>query len=145
MADNPKTRFLESLLNQEQSLSSLEFQEYRTMLEQKLATAERKLKSRRRITVGMWIFTAALFFAGLLMSSHLVPIGVRPVGATLFMLASGMFYLSLLRLFMYLAFERRTAEVVRNESRDALLMELTRKVDAIAQRLNGTEGGLSAK
>ena len=106
------------------------------MLEQKLVAAERKAKNRWRMTVGMWITTAALFFVGFIMGTHVFPEGIRPVGATLMGLGALFFYLSLLRLFMYLAFERGAPEKVRNESRDAVLMELTRKVDAIAQRLD---------
>ena len=105
------------------------------MLEQKLATAERKAKNRWRITIGMWIATATLFIVGLLLATQLFPVAVHPVGAMLMGLGSVFFYLSLLRLFMYLAFERGAPEKVRNESRDAVLMELSRKVDAIAQRL----------
>ena len=115
------------------------------MLEKKLAGAERKIRNRRMITTGMWIATAICFFTGLGLSSHLVPVGLRPMGTTLMMLSYGLFYLSLLRLFMYLAFERRTADTVRNETRDALLMELTRKIDAISQRLDALNGGLPAK
>jgi hypothetical protein len=132
---NPKQQFLTSLLAQDQSLSSPEYQEYRAMLEQKLATAERKAKNRWRMTVGMWAATATLFIAGLLLATQLFPVAVHPVGAMLMGLGSVFFYLSLLRLFMYLAFERGAPEKVRNESRDAVLMELSRKVDAIAQRL----------
>jgi hypothetical protein len=50
-------------------------------------------------------------------------------------LGAALFYLSLLRLFTYLAIERGATEKVRNESRDTVLMELGRKVEAIAQRL----------
>jgi hypothetical protein len=138
MADkNPKQQFLTSLLAQDQSLSSPDYQEYRAMLEQKLSAAERKAKNRWRITVGMWVTTATLFVVGFVMGTHVFPVGVRPVGATLMGLGALFFYLSLLRLFMYLAFERGAPEKVRNEARDAVLMDLSRKVDAIAQRLGG--------
>lgn len=141
MAENPKQRFLSALLAQEKPLLSPDYQEYRTMLEHKLVTAERKARNRWRITVGMWVVTAALFVVGFVMGTHVFPVGVRPVGATLMGLGAVFFYLSLLRLFMYLAFERGAPEKVRNEARDAVLMELSRKVDAIAQRLEAVKPG----
>jgi hypothetical protein len=57
------------------------------------------------------------------------------MGVTLIFLGWGLFWLSMLRLFMYLAFERRQADVARSEARDAIILELTRKVDALAQHL----------
>jgi hypothetical protein len=141
MPDNPKSRFLSSLLSQEQSLSSPDYQEYRVMLEQKLSAAERKAKNRWRITVGMWIATAILLVAAFATMSPLMPINIRPVGGMLLLIGNVLFYLSLLRLFLYLAFERRAPEAIRNESRDAILMELSRKVEAIAQRLDALPPG----
>jgi len=135
MAENPKQRFLSSLLAQDKPFSSTDYQEYRVMLDQKLNAAERKAKNRWRITVGMWIATVVLFLVGWIMSTQAFPPQIRPFGPALMGLGSVMFYLSLLRLFMYLAFERRVPEQIRNESRDAILMELMRKVDALAARI----------
>src|SRR5690348_4617348 len=105
MAENPKQRFLSSLLAQDQAFSSTpDYQEYRVMLDQKLNAAERKAKNRWRITVGMWILTAVLFFGGFLLATQPFPAEVRPIGAMIMGVGSLMFYLSLLRLFIYLAF-----------------------------------------
>ena len=148
MADPTKQKFLSALLAQDQSLSSPEYQEYRAMLERNLAAAERKLINRRRITIGMWIATVALLLAAFSYPIfHPLP---RPDGGqydapidklwenaseVLALVGNVLLFATVLRTFVYLVFERRAPEQVRNESRDAVLMELSRKVDAIAQRL----------
>jgi hypothetical protein len=151
MADptKPKQKFLGALLAQDQSLSSPEYQEYRAMLERNLVAAERKLVNNRRITIGMWIATGVLMLAVFSYPVfHPLP---RPDGGqydapfdklwentseVLALVANVLLFATVLRTFLYLVFERRVPEQVRNESRDAVLMELSRKVDAIAQRLD---------
>jgi hypothetical protein len=148
MADPTKQKFLGALLAQDQSLSSPEYQEYRAMLERNLVAAERKLANRRRITIGLWIAVVVFLLATFSYPVfHPLP---RPDGGQynapidkLWENASEVFglignvllFVAVLRTFIYLVFERRVPEQVRNESRDAVLMELSRKVDAIAQRL----------
>jgi hypothetical protein len=148
MVEKAKTQFLSALLAQDQSLSSPEYQEYRTMLERNLVAAERKLANRRRLTIGLWIAAVIVLLAAFSYPVfHPLP---RPDGGQydsqidklwensseiLALIGNVLLFAAVLRTFIYLVFERRVPEQVRNESRDAVLMELTRKVDAIAQRL----------
>lgn len=60
------------------------------------------------------------------------PAELRPFGATLVVVGIVLFYLALLRLIIHVAFERYAFDSVRNEYRDAMLLELTRKVDALS-------------
>jgi hypothetical protein len=135
MSDDAKSSFLNALVGQEPAGAATHYKEYRAMLDAKLTAAERKVKSRWRWTLGMWVVTAVLFLGGAVAASGVVPIQIRPMGMSAMLLGYGLFYLSLLRLFMFLVFERRIPETVRNESRDAILLELSRKVDALGQHL----------
>ena len=134
MSNQPKDQFLSALLQQDQPLSLPVYQEYRAMLEQNLAAAVLKERFARRLTSAMWIAVFALVIVGVL-GMFSLPITWKPIAVSLFMLGYGLFWLALLRLAMYLIFERRALDMARTEVREAMLLELTRRVDAIAQRL----------
>ena len=104
------------------------------MLEEKLTKADRKERTARRWTWGMWI---AVFALGLLgaVGTAVVPIEVKPFATSFIVLAYGLFWLALLRLGIYLVFERRALDVARADVRDAMILELSRQVGAIARRL----------
>jgi hypothetical protein len=138
MRETPHDRFLSALLRQEQPLSLPVYEEYRAVLELELAKATRKEKRARRWTCGMWIGVLALGFCGVL-GQALLPIDVKPFGATLLLLAYGLFWLAVLRLGIYLAFERRALDVARADIRDATILELSRQVEAIARRLDASK------
>jgi hypothetical protein len=135
MSETPQDRFLSALLQQDQPLSLPVYKEYRAVLEEKLSKAERKERRARRWTYAMWIavFALGLFSA---IGHAIVPIEVKPFAMTLIMLAYGLFWLALLRLGIYLAFERRALDVARADIRDATILELSRQVEAIARRLD---------
>lgn len=131
---NPKQAFLNSLLNADPKISEQAFQEYQIMLEKKLSDAEKKFRRRRQLTKWLWIATA-----GILIPSYAVataaPVSIRPFGATFVIIGIVLFYLSLFRLVIHLLFERYAFDSARNEYRDAMLLELTRKVDALATQV----------
>ena len=104
------------------------------MLEQQLSVAEKKFRRGRRWTKGLWIATAATLIPGYLAASA-APMAIRPFGATVLVIGIGLFYLSLLRLIIHVLFERYAFESAHNEFRDATLLELTRKVDALTGQL----------
>jgi hypothetical protein len=135
MSETPQDRFLSALLQQDQPFSLPVYQEYRAMLEEKLSKAERKERRARRWTYGMWIAVFALGIFGAI-GHAMVSTEVKPFAATLLMLAYGLFWLALLRLGIYLAFERRALDVARADVRDATILELSRQVEAIARRLD---------
>jgi hypothetical protein len=135
MSETPRDRFLSALLQQDQPLFLPVYKEYRAMLEEKLANAERKERRARRWTYAMWIVVFALGFLGAI-GHAVVPIEVKPFATTLIMVAYGLFWLALLRLGIYLAFERRALDVARADVRDATILELSRQVQAIARRLD---------
>ena len=60
MTDDPKNRFQESLLSQEQPFSSTRYQEYQAMLEQKLIAAEQSIR-RSHIETAIIFGTAVAF------------------------------------------------------------------------------------
>jgi len=126
----PKQAFLNSLLQTDAAISEQNFQEYRTMLEQKLNDAARKFRRRRQWTWGIWIATAATFIPGYLVAKA-GPVAIQPFGGTFVVIGIVLFYLAVLRLIVHVAFERYAFDSARNEYRDAMLMELTRKVDAL--------------
>ena len=135
MSETPQDRFLSALLQQDQPFSLPVYQEYRAMLEEKLSKAERKERRARRWTYGMWIAVFAMGLFGAI-GHAMLSTEVKPFAATLLMLAYGLFWLALLRLGIYLAFERRALDVARPEVRDATILELSRQVEAIARRLD---------
>jgi len=135
MSETPRDRFLSALLQQDQPLSLPVYQEYRAMLEAKLSKAERKERRARRWTYGMWSAVFALGLFGVI-GHAVVPIEFKPMAMTLIVLAYGLFWLALLRLGIYLAFERRALDVARADVRDAMILELSRQVEAIARRLD---------
>jgi hypothetical protein len=135
MSETPQDRFLSALLQQDQPFSLPVYQEYRAMLEEKLSKAERKERRARRWTYGMWIAVFALGLFGAIGHAMVAP-EVKPFARTLVMLAYGLFWLALLRLGIYLAFERRALDVARADVRDAMILELSRQVEAIARRLD---------
>lgn len=135
MSETPQDRFLTALLQQDQPLSLPVYKEYRAMLEEKLSKAERKERRARRWTYVMWIVVFALVLFEVIAHS-IVPIQVKPFADTLNLLALGLFWLALLRLGIYLAFERRALDVARADVRDATILELSRQVEAIARRLD---------
>jgi hypothetical protein len=54
-----------------------------------------------------------------------------------------LFIYGLFRGLWYFAVERRGPQIVKQEIQDAMLLELTRKVDALAQRLEGVRPSAS--
>ncbi|MBI3862621.1 MAG: hypothetical protein HY290_12080 [Planctomycetia bacterium] len=135
MADqNPKQAFLNSLLKTDPGISEQAFQEYQIMLEQKLSTAEKKFRRRRQWTKWMWIATVAVFIPGFAIATAAPP-EIRPFGATFVVVGIVLFYLALLRLIIHVFFERYAFDSARNEYRDAMLLELTRKVDTLATQM----------
>jgi hypothetical protein len=141
MSNDSKLQFLTSLLSQEQPLSSATYEEYRTMLTKKLEAAETKARTARRVTVGVWIAVAicgALGGAiGIWGNSHPLPQPVIAAGFVAIVAYNVLFIYGLFRGLWYFAVERRSPQIVKQEIQDALLLELTRKVDALAQRLDG--------
>jgi hypothetical protein len=135
MSETPHDRFLSALLQQDQPLSLPVYKEYRAMLEENLSKAERKERRARRWTYGMWIAVLALGLSGVI-GHAIAPIEVKPFATTLIILGYGLFWLALLRLGFYLAFERRALDVARADIRDATILELSRQVEAIARRLD---------
>jgi hypothetical protein len=135
MSETPQDRFLSALLQQDQPFALPVYQEYRAMLEEKLSKAERKERRARRWTYGMWIAVFALGLFGAIGHAMVSP-EVKPFAMSLVMLAYGLFWLALLRLGIYLAFERRALDVARADVRDAAILELSRQVEAIARRLD---------
>ena len=131
---DPRRTFLESLLRDDPAESQDQFQEYRIMLEQKLNQAERSFRTRRRFTIGLWVGIAALVVLGIAVSA----IGgsqLRPIGLSFVMLAYGLGFLGLLRLAMYVFVDRYRVEQVRDEARDAALLDLSRRVEALTSAL----------
>jgi hypothetical protein len=128
---DPKKAFLNSLLQTDAGISEVAFQEYRTMLEEKLNAAEKKFRRRRSWTKGIWIATAAILVPGY-MAATAAPVSIRPFGATFVVIGIVLFYLALLRLLVHVFFDRYAFDSARNEYRDAMLLELTRKVDTLA-------------
>jgi hypothetical protein len=138
MSETPQDRFLSALLQQDQPLSLSVYKEYRAMLEEKLSKAERKERRARRWTYGMWVVVFTLGLCGAI-GHAVLPIEVKPFAMSLIMLAHGLFWLALLRLAIYLAFERRALDVARGDLRDAMILELSRQVQAIARRLDDSK------
>jgi hypothetical protein len=135
MSETPQDRFLSALLQQDQPFSLPVYKEYRAVLEEELSKAERKERRARRWTYGMWIAVFAMGLFGAV-GHAILAVELKPFAATLIMLACGLFWLALLRLGIYLAFERRALDVARADVRDATILELSRQVEAIARRLD---------
>jgi len=131
-----KQAFLHSLLETDPPVSEQAFREYRTMLEQKLSGAEKKFRRGRTWTKWMWIATVALVVPGYVVAaSTAVPVVVRPFGGTVLVIGIGLFYLSVLRTIVHIVFERYAFESAHNEFRDAALLELMRKVEALEKHV----------
>jgi len=131
---DPRRTFLESLLRDDPAESHDQFQEYRIMLENKLQKAERSFRTRRRFTIGLWVGIASLVLLGALVAAIGGPT-MRPVGLSFVMIAYGLGYLGLLRLVMYVFVDRYRVERVRDEARDAALLDLSRRVEALTSAL----------
>jgi len=131
---DPRRSFLESLLRDDPAESQDQFQEYRIMLEKKLNQAERSFRTRRRFTVGLWIGIGALALLGGLVAAIGGP-AMRPVGLSLVMIAQGLGFVGLLRLAMFIFVDRYRVEQVRDEARDAALLDLSRRVEALTSAL----------
>ena len=132
-----KSRFLDSLLSQEQPVSSSVYQEYQAMLEQKLNAAERKIR-RSRIETAT-IFGAAILCGAIGWFAETLPLPDSLYSLRLCLGCIGLSgivfaYWGCFRLFRYFVIDRRAVDLARDESRDAVMLELTRKVDALAQR-----------
>ena len=131
---DPRRTFLESLLRDDPAESHDQFQEYRSMLEKKLEKAERSFRTRRRFTIGLWIGIATLVLIGALVAAIGGPT-MRPVGVSFVMVAYGLSYLGLLRLVMFIFVDRYRVERVRDEARDAAMLDLSRRVEALTNVL----------
>lgn len=131
---DPRRTFLESLLRDDPAESHDQFQEYRIMLENKLQKAERSFRTRRRFTIGLWVGIASLVLLGFLVAAIGGPT-LRPVGMSFVLIAYGLGYLGLLRLVMYVFVDRYRVERVRDEARDAALLDLSRRVEALTSAL----------
>jgi hypothetical protein len=131
---DPRRTFLESLLRDDPAESEDQFQEYRSMLEKKLIQAERSYRTRRRFTIGLWVGIASLVLLGFLVAVIGGP-PLRPAGLSLVMVAYGLGYLGLLRLVMFVFVDRYRVERVRDEARDAALLDLSRRVEALSTAL----------
>lgn len=129
---DPRTTFLESLLRDDPAESLDNFKEYRVMLNSKLETAERRFRTRRRATIGIWVIIATLVFLGVVVAAVGGNTG-RPIGMSFIMVAYFLGYLGVLRLLMYVFVDRYRRESVRDEVRDATLLELSRRVELLSQ------------
>lgn len=139
MSNDPKQQFLNSLLSQEQPLSSAMYQEYQAMLMKKLEAAEAKRQVARRMTVGVWVAMAicgvVAAVIGTLDNSRPLPQAVNVIGFVAVVASMVLFYYGLFRAVWYVAVERRGPQMVQQEIQHTMLLELTRKVDALTQRL----------
>lgn len=139
MSNDPKQEFLDSLLSQEQPLSSTTYEVYRAMLTKKLAAAEEKVRVARRVTIGVWVAAAVFGMVaaaiGTLDNSHALPQPVIVAGVVAMVGFMVLFYYGLFRVLWYFAVERRGPQMVQREIQHTMLLELTRKVDALGERL----------
>lgn len=139
MSNDAKQEFLNSLLSQEQPLSSGIYEEYRIMLTKKLAVAQAQVRTARRVTVGVWL--AALLCGalgagiGITGNTRSLPQAVLTIGFVAIVAYNILFLYGLFRLVWYFAVERRGPQIVQQEIQEGMLLELTRKVDALAQRI----------
>ena len=130
-----KQQFLHALVNGSDANQSL-FEEYRSVLEEKLLLAEQRQRRGRFLTKVMWTVTGCLALAGLLLHLPGLSLSAPPAGLLLIGLAVLMALLSLLRTILYFGWDGRAMHQLRDERRDCLLMELERQVRTIGQRLD---------
>ena len=144
MSDNSKSRFLNSLLDQEQILQSPHYEEYRSMLEKQLSQVEQQLRRQRLEIVGIVVIgliCGAIGYLGenprlLLGEGRNLPDRIRLVMGCIGLAGFVTQFWFWFRLGKYLLVDRGARHQVQQESSQAILLELTRKVDALAQRVD---------
>ena len=134
---DPRTEFVQSLLKQDRSVTEAQYKEYRQMLDHKIAQAARREKSSRIATWIVWSMVVVCWGG----PSVLLPLlngGAHPalqsVAITAVFLGGVFFWYGVFRLFRYVLWDRRNLADVQQESRDAVLLELQRKVDELSER-----------
>jgi hypothetical protein len=139
MSHDLKQKFLDSLLSQDQPLSSTTYEEYRTMLSTRLAAAEAKVRFAGRVTIAIWIAAAICGATALMIgrwdNAGPIPQAVQMLGFGAMVCFMVLFYYGLFRAAWYYAVERRGPQLVQQEIQSTMLQELTRKVDALASQV----------
>lgn len=139
-AHEPRQQFLEALLSADVPETDNRYQEYRAMLETKLQQALRAEAFGRqwiRIVLGV---SVVLILLGMSMTQfrdtmrNLSPFWVNLWVAGMVTGAVG-FYYGLYRVFRFLTHDRRAVDQIRQECRDAMLLDLQRRMDELARRL----------
>ena len=105
----------------------------------KLEAAETKRRTARRVTIGVWIAAVVCGciggLIGILDNKTTLPQPVLVFGFVMMVAYNVLWIYGLFRVLWYFAVERSKPQIVRQEIQDAVLLELTRKVDALSQRL----------
>ncbi len=149
--DQPDRReFLESLLQETPSIESTNYKEYRMQLDLNLTAVSRREKFGRRVAQVLWGATVGLVLLGVVL--HIQPVFGNvgpPFGLLLIVLAVPVGLFAMLRSLMYVAFDRRAVDSIRQERRDMLLLELQQQVQNLATRIeqlsHGIGGGTAAQ